>query len=84
LDIGRYETLGKLGRKIYCDFDKDVKCILLVKGHKGCVFEETSEEQQKRGEQQLGVCALLPQSERDHILAEIKKEGFSNFRSWKD
>jgi hypothetical protein len=76
--------LGKLGRKICCTFDKDVKCILLVKGRKRCVFEETSEEQKKRGEQQLGVCALLPQSERDHILAQIKKEGFSNFRTWKD
>jgi len=76
--------LGKLGRKIYCNFDKDVKCILLVKGHKGCVFEETTEKQHEKGEVQLGFCALLPPSEREEILAVIKKEGFSNFRSWKD
>jgi hypothetical protein len=76
--------VGKLGRKICCNFDKDVKCILLIKGHKRCMFEETSKEQHERGERQLGVCALLPQSERDNILAAIKKEDLTNFRSWKD
>jgi hypothetical protein len=76
--------VGKLGRKICCNFNKDVRCILLVKGYKGCIFEETTEGQRKRGEQQLGVCALLPKSERDNFLAQIKKEGFSNFKSWKD
>ena len=76
--------LGKLGRKICCDFNKDVKCILLVKGHKGCVFEETTSEQQEKGEKQLGVCALLPQTERELFLAEMKKAGFSNIKSWKD
>ncbi len=78
------QKVGKLGRKIYCDFNNDVKCILLIKGHKRCVFEETNEKQRERGEQQLGVCALLPQSERDEVLAAIKKEGISNFRSWKE
>jgi hypothetical protein len=76
--------MSKLGRKICCNFNKDVKCILLIKGHKRCVFEETSKEQHERGEQQLGVCALLPESERDEILAVIKKETLQNFRSWKD
>ena len=75
--------MGKLGRKICCDFDKEVKCILLTKGHKRCIFEETSKEQHQKGEQQLGVCALLPQSERDNILVAIKKEDLTNFRSWK-
>jgi len=74
----------KIGRKICCNFDKNVKCILLVKGHKGCVFEETTEEQHERVELQLGFCALLPQSERDDVLATIKKGGGSNYRSWKD
>ena len=76
--------MGKFGRKTCCNFDKAVKCILLVEGHKGCVFEETTKEQHERGEMQLGFCALLPKSERDGILAEMKKEGLSNFRSWKD
>ena len=76
--------MGKLGRKICCDFDKDVKCILLTKGYKRCIFEETSREQHQKGEKQLGVCALLPQSERENILAAIKKEDLTNFRSWKD
>jgi hypothetical protein len=60
-----------------------VKCILLVKGHKLCVFDETTENQREKGEQQLGVCALLPHYERDNILAQIKKEKVSSFRSWK-
>jgi len=76
--------MGKLGRKIYCEFDKNVKCILLIKGHKRCVFDETTEEQRERGERQLGVCALLPHSEREHFLAAMKKQGLSNFKSWKD
>jgi hypothetical protein len=80
----RYATVGKLGRKICCDFNKDVKCILLIKGHKRCVFEETTEKQHEKGEQQLGVCVLLPQNERDEVLAAIKKEEISNLRSWKE
>jgi hypothetical protein len=76
--------VGKFGRKICCNFDKDAKCILLIKGHRQCIFEETSKEQHKRGEQQIGFCAFLPQSERDNIVAAIKKEDLTNFRSWKD
>jgi hypothetical protein len=30
------------------------------------------------------VCALLPQKERDGFLAAMKKEGISNFKSWKE
>jgi hypothetical protein len=76
--------LGKLGRKICCNFDKNAKCILLVKGHKRCVFDETTEQQKELGEQQIGFCALLPKPQRDYILAEIKKQATSNHRSWKD
>jgi hypothetical protein len=76
--------MGKLGRKVSCNFNKNVKCILLNKGQKQCVFDETSEKQRERGERQLGVCALLPQSERESFLAALKKEELSNFKSWKD
>jgi hypothetical protein len=76
--------MGKLGRRVCCNFDKNVKCILFIKGHKRCVFEETTEEQHERGERQLGICALLPQSERESLLTAMKKEEISNFRSWKD
>jgi hypothetical protein len=76
--------MPKLGRKICCDFNKDIKCILLIKGHKSCVFEETTKKQHETGERQLGVCALLPQAERDRIFKALKKEVFSNVRSWKD
>ena len=84
MHIGRCLRVGNLGRKICCNFDKNVKCILLIKGHKRCVFEETSEKQHGRGELQLGVCALLPQSEREEFLTAMKKKMLSNFRSWKD
>ena len=77
-------NMGKLGRKICCNYDPNVKCLLLVKGQKQCVFEETTEKQQEEGVQQLGVCALLPESERENILAQIKNEKVSNFRSWKN
>ncbi len=76
--------MGKLGRKVCCEFDKNVKCILLIQGHKRCVFEETSEEQRERGERQLGVCGLLPQSEREGFLAAMKKEGFPILEAGKD
>jgi hypothetical protein len=76
--------VAKLGRKICCNFNKETKCILLLKGNKQCVFDETTEQQQERGEQQIGFCALLPQTARDNILAQIKKQQASNFRSWKD
>jgi hypothetical protein len=56
---------------------------MLVKGHKGCVFEETSGKQREEGEMQVGICALLPESERKHVLAAIKEEG-ATYRSWKD
>ena len=49
-------------------------------------FDETTEKQHERGERQLGVCALLPQSERESFLtlAIKKEEGISNFKSSKD
>jgi len=76
--------LAKFGRKVCCNYDKNIKCILLVKGQKRCVFEETTEKQHEKGELQFGLCALLPQSERKRYLASIKKEELSNFKSWKD
>ena len=77
-------TVPKFGRKIYCIFNKDLKCILLDKGHKHCVFDETTEKQRENSVQQLGFCALLPQNERDSILTHIKKEKVSNFKSWEN
>jgi hypothetical protein len=76
--------MGKLGRKVCCNFDKNLKCILLVNGNKRCVFEETTNKQQEHGEVQLGVCALLPELEREKVLVAMKKAGISGFRSWKE
>ena len=76
--------MGKLGRKICCNFNKDVKCILLVDGIKLCVYDETTEEQHEKGDFQIGICPLLPQSEREGLLTTMKEEGFSNFRTFKD
>ena len=66
--------MGKLGRKICCNFDKDVKCLHLVGGNKMCFFDETTEEQLEMAEFQLGVCPLLPTAMRDYFLAYMKKE----------
>lgn len=68
--------MSKLSHKICCSFNKDVKCILLVKRHNQCVFEETTEKQQERGEQQLGACALLPESEREAFWRRSERKGF--------
>lgn len=77
-------TLGKLGRKICCEFKRDVQCILLVDGNKLCVFDETTEEQYtERGELQFGFCPLLPSSERNGLIASLMEEGFSHLRSFK-
>ena len=72
----------KLGRKICCNYDKNVKCILLVNGHKRCIFDENTEKEQDKGELRVGTCALLPQSEVERFVAAMKKEGFTNFRRW--
>jgi hypothetical protein len=76
--------LGKLGRKVYCDYNKNVKCILLIKGRKRCIFDETTKRQHEKGEVQVGICALLPESERAAFLTSIKEKDYRNFRSWKD
>ena len=76
-------TLGKFGRKICCNFDNNVKCILLIDGNKRCVLDETTEEQHKNGKVQFSICPLLPDSERNGFLAEMEKKGYRNFRSFK-
>lgn len=76
--------MGKLGRKICCNFNKEVKCILLVDGNKLCIFDETTEEQHEKGDVQMGICPLLPKSEREGFLAAMKEEGFTNLRTFRD
>ena len=74
--------VGKLGRKVSCVYNKDVKCIVLVNGKKRCIFEETTDEQRENGKVQVGVCALLPQSERERFIVAMEKEGYKNPKSW--
>jgi hypothetical protein len=76
--------MGKFGRKVCCDYNGNIKCILLVDGNKLCVFEETSEEQYENGDLQFGICPLLPQLEKESLLASMKKEGFFNIRTFRD
>jgi len=76
-------SLGKFGRKICCNFDNNVKCILLIDGNKRCVLDETTEEQHQNGKAQFSICPLLPDSERNGFLAEMEKKGYHNFRSFK-
>jgi hypothetical protein len=76
--------LGKLGRKICCNFDKNAKCILLVEGNKLCVFDETTEQQFfEDGNIQFGFCPLLPDSERNLLADCLKEEGFTELRCFR-
>jgi hypothetical protein len=75
--------LSKFGRKVCCNFNTNVKCIILADGNKLCVFDETTEKQEERGDFQLGMCPLLPESERNGFMDEMKKEGFTISKRWK-
>jgi hypothetical protein len=56
---------------------------MLVDGNKLCVFDETTEEQEKRGDFQIGMCLLLPESEREDFMDAMKGEGFNITKRWK-
>jgi len=75
--------LSKFGRKVCCNFNTNVKCIMLVDGNKLCVFDETNEEQEERGDFQPGMCPLLPESMRNDFINEVNKEGFFISKRWK-
>jgi hypothetical protein len=77
------ECLGKLGRKVCCNFNNTQKCIILVNGNKMCVFDETSEEQEESGDLQFGICPLLPEHEREAVMEAMKTEGFGIKKRWK-
>ncbi|MCW4024823.1 MAG: hypothetical protein NWF01_07305 [Candidatus Bathyarchaeota archaeon] len=76
--------MGKFGRKVCCDYNQNIKCILLSKGKKHCIFKETTPTQEQNGQVQLGVCALLPEKEREGLIAALKKENPSDLKTWKD
>ena len=74
--------MGKLGRKIRCEFNNDIQCFLLVDGYKLCLFDETTEEQFcEKHEVQFWFCPLLPESEKAQFLAFLEEEGFSKVKS---
>ena len=75
--------MSKFGRKVCCNFNTSVKCFMLVDGNKLCVFDETTEEQEKRGDFQIGMCPLLAKSERDSVMDAMKREGFGIKKRWK-
>ena len=75
--------LSKFGRKVCCNFNMKVKCIVLVDGNKLCVFDETTEEQEQMGDIQLGMCPLLPESEHKGFVDAMNKEGFTITKRWK-
>ncbi len=75
----------KLGRKVCCEFKKDVRCVVLIDGKKFCFIDETTEEQfYEKREMQLAFCPLFPEVEKVAFMAALKKEGFSNFRRFKN
>lgn len=73
----------KLGRKICCNYKKDVRCLMLVGGEKLCVLDETEEEQFNENHQfHFVFCPLLPEVERVECLASFKSLGFSIVKSY--
>jgi hypothetical protein len=76
---------SKLGRKIRCNFKKDVRCISLVNGKKFCYLDETTEERfYEKHEMQFAFCPLFPEVEKMAFMAALKKEGFSIGKRWRD
>jgi len=75
--------LSKFGRKVCCNFNENIKCILLIDGNKLCVFDETTEEQIENGDFQIGICPLLPKSMRDEFVDSMKRDGFSVFKAFR-
>jgi hypothetical protein len=76
-------TLGKYGRKVCCEFNKEIKCISLVDGNKMCIHDETTEEQEQNDDMQVGFCPLLPEVMHESFLDSLKEEGYTNFRIFK-
>ena len=75
--------MGKLGRKIRCEFNPNVKCILLLGNEKHCLIEETTEKQFfAKHEIQFAFCPFLPEFARLEFLATLEKECFFEFRSF--
>jgi hypothetical protein len=75
--------MGKFGRKVCCNFNTNLKCVLLIDGNKLCIFDETSEEQAETGYIQFGMCPLLPKSECKALIDAMKVEGFGIQKRWK-
>jgi hypothetical protein len=76
--------MGKFGRKVCCDYNQNIKCILLSNDKKHCIFKETTPKQEQEGQVQLGMCALLPEKERQAILEALKEENPDDLKTWID
>lgn len=76
-------TLGKLGRKISCNYNKDMRCIGLTDGKKICyLIREDEERFNEKHEMEFVFCPFFPESKMVALMAVLKEQGFSIAKRW--
>ncbi len=70
--------LGKLGRKISCNYMKDMRCAGLTHGKKLCYLINYDEERyNEKHEFEIVFCSFLPESEMTALMSVMKEKVFS-------
>ena len=73
--------MPKLGRKLCCDFKRDVGCICLIRGKKVCIIDVTTDVQfYQKHEMEHVFCPLFPESEKVVFMSSLKELGSSIIR----
>jgi len=76
--------LGKIGRKISCNYKKDMRCAGLTEGKKLCYLIKDDEARfNEKHEIEFVFCPFFPETEKVAFMAAIKEEGFSITKRWK-
>lgn len=77
--------MGKLGRKISCNYKRDMRCAGLTDGKKLCYLIMDDEERyNEKHEIEFVFCPFFPESEKIVFMVAMKQLGFSIVKQWKD
>ena len=77
-------TLGKLGRKISCNYNRYMRCTGLTDGKKLCyLIKEDEERFNEKHEVEFVFCPFFPESEKVAFMAALKEQGFSIVKRWR-
>lgn len=75
--------LGKLGRKISCNYKRDVRCAGLTHDKKLCYLINYDEERyNEKHEFEIVFCSFLPESEKVAFIAAMNEQGFLILERW--